>query len=49
MYEYFINFTYSYMYPNTNNSIIIPIFVLIQFCNIILIFTCQHTFIFIFV
>ena len=31
------------MYPKTNNSIIIPIFVLIQFCNIIFIFTSHHT------
>ena len=27
-------YSYSYMYSNTYNSIIIPIFVLIQFCNI---------------
>ena len=37
------------MYSNTYNSIIIPIFVLIQFCNIIFIFTSHHPFIFIFV
>ena len=37
------------MYSNTYNSIIIPMFVLIQFCNIILIFTSHHSFIFIFV
>ena len=34
------------MYSNTYNSIIIPIFVLIQFCNINLIFTSHHPFIF---
>ena len=31
------------MYSNTNSSIIILIFILIQFCNIILIFTSHHT------
>ena len=36
------------MCSNTNNSIIIPIIVLIQFCNIILIFTSYYPFIFIF-
>ena len=30
----------------TNNSIILPLFVLIQFCNIIAIFTSHHPFIF---
>ena len=37
------------MYSNTYSSIIIPIFVVIQFCNIILIFTSHQPFIFIFV
>ena len=37
------------MYSNTYNSIIIPIFVLIQFCNINFLFKCHHPFIFIFV
>ena len=37
------------MYPNTYSSIIIPIFVLIQFCNNIFIFTSHHPFIFKFV
>ena len=43
MYEYLSN---SYMYSNTNNSIIIPKFVLIQFCNIIFILTSYCLFIF---
>ena len=37
--------SYSYMCPNTNSSINIPIFVLKQFCNIIFIFTSHHPFI----
>ena len=36
------------MYSNAYNSIIILIFVIIQFCNNILIFTSHHPFIFIF-
>ena len=51
------NLTYSYMHPNKYNSIIIPIFVLIQFCNIyfyiyksssIYFYICMNTFLSIF-